>query len=119
MSSGWRETKPDADALRSPSRRSRQECSAEQDRAAGGHARRLISRTSGTRAAVSVHLRIQGRRVYASLRWSEKRTTQWVYIGEVMGTTREECLAAAWAIVGGVGINTFITRKLEEKGRPK
>lgn len=73
----------------------------EQDKAAGGHHRRLVRRADGSDVAASVFLRVlpRGRRCYAYLRYaSGGRKTREVYLGEVHEASRAANLAAGWSL---------------------
>lgn len=71
----------------------------EQDRAAGGHPARLITREDGTTVVGSVALRCFNRRVYAYLRWScGQRRTREMYLGDVSDSPdRVAALREAWS----------------------
>jgi len=72
---------------------------AEQDRAAGGHANRIVSATGGPAvASVALRRKRDGRRIYAYLRWSDRGSTVERYIGEVDRSTRADNLTQAWRL---------------------
>lgn len=98
MATRWREAPPDESAWRPPKGMTAAERAAEQDRAAGGRANRMITIAPDRRVLASVYLRLppRSRRVYAYMRWSEGRKTREKYICQVGEPTREENLAEAW-----------------------
>lgn len=95
---GWRETIPEPEAYRPPPGLSNTERAREQDDAAGGRDRRLVTLTGNRVALASVALRLlpRTRRIYAYLRWSDGGKTNERYICEVTHSARRENLAAAW-----------------------
>ncbi|MEV4271061.1 very short patch repair endonuclease [Micromonospora aurantiaca (nom. illeg.)] len=78
----------------------------EQDKAAGGRTKRLLSTASGRTVLASICLRLpaKSRRVYAYLRWPEGRKTRERYVCQVSCDTREENLAQAWRQALSVGL---------------
>ena len=80
--------------------------SREQDRAAGGRRRRLVSLGDGRSARASVTLRVypNTRRVRAALRWSEDGKSPERYLGEVDHDTRAANLAEAWKRAQAAGL---------------
>lgn len=93
--SSWKET-PTPD--RAWKRRSRTSPSREQDRAAGGHHRRLVNLGDGRTALASVALKVypNTRRIRAVLRWSQDGRSPERYLGEVKQDTRAANLAEGW-----------------------
>jgi DNA mismatch endonuclease (patch repair protein) len=72
---------------------------AEQDRAAGNRAIRMVPATDGQAvASVALRRKRDGRRIYAYLRWSDHGRTIEKYIGEVDRPTRAGNLAQAWKL---------------------
>lgn len=95
----WRDGTPPDEAWKPPPGRAVSEARAEQDRAAGGHERRLIRLSDkATEALASVELKRppNSRRIYAYLRWSQEGRTINRYLGEVTATTRSQALAQGW-----------------------
>jgi DNA mismatch endonuclease (patch repair protein) len=81
------------------------EARAEQDRAAGGAHRRIVRLAGGGQSRASIDLKhLGGRRIYAYLRYTEDGRSVARYVGEAPGETREERLAAAWAIARRDGL---------------
>jgi DNA mismatch endonuclease (patch repair protein) len=74
--------------------------SAEQDRAAGGSARRQIQLARGESATGSIEVKQfpQGQARYAYLRFSVKGKTVNRYVGRVTGGTRAEQLQEGWEL---------------------
>jgi DNA mismatch endonuclease Vsr len=70
----------------------------EQDRAAGGRARRNVALGDGRLARASISLRLyrRTRRIRAYLRWSKDGKTQERYVCEVGHASRRENLVEAW-----------------------
>ncbi|MEU9563075.1 very short patch repair endonuclease [Streptomyces sp. NPDC048161] len=70
----------------------------EQDRAAGGRARRNVALGDGrfARASISLRLYRRTRRIRAYLRWSKDGKTHERYVCEVEHASRGENLAEAW-----------------------
>jgi DNA mismatch endonuclease, patch repair protein len=77
----------------------------EQDHAAGGRQRRFVALGNGQRARASIRLtvRVNNRRVRATLRWSDRGKTKEQYLGEVDHATRAENLAEAWRMACNAG----------------
>src|SRR4051812_24667617 len=100
MATAWRNDRPDDASWRPRAGLNQAQRSYEQDDAAGGHDRRVISLPDGQTAVSSVCLRLppRARRVYAYIRWSNNGKTSERYVGEVYGVTREENLIEAWRI---------------------
>ncbi|MCK0116969.1 very short patch repair endonuclease [Isoptericola sp. S6320L] len=98
QNSTWRESRPADAAWRGTKGRSAKAGSVEQDRAAGGHERRLVDAGDGRVAHASVELKLlpKQRRIRAYLRWSRAGKTHTTYLGEVDRPTRAENLRAAW-----------------------
>lgn len=73
---------------------------AEQDEAAGGRARRLVSLPGGGSAMASIRLKClpHSRRVYAYLRYSLAGKTVTKYVGDATAPTRFEALRKAWKL---------------------
>jgi DNA mismatch endonuclease (patch repair protein) len=96
----WRDSGPDDAAWRCPPGLTRAARMTEQDRAAGGHANRMVSATEGLAvASVALRRKRDGRRIYAYLRWSDLGHTVERYIGEVDRPTRAANLGQAWRLV--------------------
>lgn len=91
----WKDRPPPERAWK---RRAGTSPSTEQDRAAGGRARRMVSLGAGRYARASVALRVypNTRRIRAVLRWSQDGKSPERYIGEVEHDTRAANLADAW-----------------------
>ena len=93
--------RPDPDLYRPPAGLTLAERAEEQDRAAGGHDARLVTRPDGALVAASVALRCyaKSRRVYAYLRWTNPGDgTAERYLGDVSDyPDRTSALNAAWA----------------------
>jgi hypothetical protein len=71
----------------------------DQDHAAGGRERRIITVAGAGGALGRIALQPRYRRIYAELRWQsakEGRETGSVYLGEVCERTRAANLAEAW-----------------------
>ncbi|WP_101836255.1 very short patch repair endonuclease [Frankia canadensis] len=99
MESGsWKQDSPPARAWKGRSGLDRAARTAEQDRAAGGHDRRLVDLGDGRTARASVELKVfsKTRRIRAYLRWSDRGRTRVRYLGEVSENTRTRNLASAW-----------------------
>lgn len=97
--SGWRVAGPDDAAWRCPRGLTMAARAAEQDRAAGGRARRMVPATEGPAvASVALRRKRDGRRIYAYLRWSDHGRTVERYVGEVDRSTRAGNLAQAWKL---------------------
>jgi DNA mismatch endonuclease, patch repair protein len=96
MGRQWREGSLDDSAWRPPSGLSRSARAAEQDAAAGGRERRVVSGTSRPVLASIYFRRTAGRRVYAYLRWAENGRTTEQFVCEVDRGTRAENLSFAW-----------------------
>lgn len=94
----WREKPPPARAWRGRPGLDRAARTAEQDRAAGGHDRRLVDLGGGRTARASVELKVfrNTRRIRAYLRWSAGGKSPETYLGEVCETTRARNLAVGW-----------------------
>src|SRR5581483_5047315 len=77
MATTWRNDRPGEESWRPSADLTQGQRSHEQDAAAGGHDRRVISLPDGQTAVGSVCLRLppKARRVYAYLRWSKNGTT--------------------------------------------
>jgi hypothetical protein len=73
----------------------------EQDAAAGGHERRLVSCRDGSvaTASIALHMPAGSRRVWAYLRYKSGGRTYRTYVGEATADTREEALRHAWRLV--------------------
>lgn len=101
----WRRQEPDDAAWRCPPGLGRDARAAEQDRAAGGHDNR-ITRLASQPAVASIALRrkLDGRRIYAYLRWSDHGKTVERYVGEVDRETRAENLADAWRLAESLSL---------------
>lgn len=110
MTSRWREARPADAAWRAPSGLSVTARRHEQDLAAGGRDRRLLTLPDGDSAVGSICLRLpaKGRRVYAYLRWSVDGKTHERYVGEVTEQTRAANLSAAWRIAHQRSLTTTI-----------
>jgi DNA mismatch endonuclease Vsr len=93
--SRWKDTAPPERAWK---RRVGVSPSLEQDRAAGGRSRRMISLGDGRLALASVTLRVypNTRRIRAVLRWSQDGKSPERYLGEVDYTSRASNLTEAW-----------------------
>lgn len=102
----WKDRPPPARAWRGRPGLSRAARTAEQDRAAGGHDRRLVDLGDGRAARASVELKVlpNTRRIRAYLRWSDYGKTSEKYLGEVSETTRARNLAAAWRVAFDQGL---------------
>lgn len=102
----WQATRPEDEAWRAPTGRSRGECVQEQDDAAGGRVNRLLT-VGGRTVTASIALRVQphSRRIYAYLRWSDEGRTHERYVGDVDAPDRRTNLQRAWrqaaSLVGG------------------
>lgn len=103
---GWRDDSPPARAWRGRRGRSRKARTAEQDRAAGGHHRRIVDLGDERRACASIELKLlpNTRRIRAYLRWSDKGRSPAVYVGEVDRDTRAANLAQAWDMAAARGL---------------
>ncbi|MYQ68064.1 DNA mismatch endonuclease Vsr [Streptomyces sp. SID4950] len=86
--------------------RARKALAAEQDKAAGGHHRRLVDLGNGRVAHASVSLRIlpNTRRIRAVLRWGDGRKSPERYLGEVEHDTRAANLAEGWRLAWDKGL---------------
>lgn len=98
--SSWNEVTPPDEAWRPSDRVARAISAAEQDRAAGGRKARQLWLRDGETATASISLRRykKTRRIRAYLRWYHNGRTHERYVGEVNLPTRDENLAAAWAM---------------------
>ncbi|MFD6876719.1 MULTISPECIES: very short patch repair endonuclease [unclassified Streptomyces] len=78
----------------------------EQDRAAGGRARRAIALGDGSHSRASIALKLyrRTRRIRAYLRWSQDGVTRERYVCEVDGATRGANLAEAWRQAHEMGL---------------
>lgn len=94
----WKDKPPPVRAWKGRPGLDRAARTAEQDRAAGGHERRLVDLGGGRSARASVELKVlpNTRRIRAYLRWSDHGRTSERYLGEVSETTRARNLTAAW-----------------------
>lgn len=94
----WKPSRPDPAAWRPIPGSTSSARAAEQDNAAGGRDARRVQLPGGRHAVASVALRAprSSRRIYAYLRWYERRRTRERYLGEVNEPTRAANLAAAW-----------------------
>lgn len=95
---GWKDHMPPERAYKARAGMTRDNRSAEQDRAAGGRHRRAVPLGDGRYARGSIALRLyrRTRRIRAYLRWSVDGATQERYVGEVNAETRAANLALAW-----------------------
>lgn len=97
MGNQWRTESLDDSAWRPQPGQARAARAAEQDEAAGGRERRLVSET-GRPVLASIYLRrAAGRRVYAYLRWADRGKTSEKFVCEVDQPTRAANLALAWS----------------------
>jgi len=96
----WNDRMPPDRAWRSRRDATSTSRAAEQDRAAGGRAKRTVLTGEGSYARASVALRLyrRTRRVRAYLRWSESGSTNERYLGEVDSSTRAQNLRQAWKL---------------------
>jgi DNA mismatch endonuclease (patch repair protein) len=97
--SRYRAQRADPRTYRPPAGLTSAQRAAEQDKAAGGHDARLVSRADGTVVVGSVALRCyaKSRRVYAYLRWSGGHGTTERYLGDVSDSPdRITALRAGW-----------------------
>ena len=80
--------------------------SREQDRAAGGRNRRLVSLGDGRTARASITLRVypNTRRIRAVLRWSQDGKSPEKYLGEVGRDTRAANLTEGWKRARAAGL---------------
>jgi DNA mismatch endonuclease (patch repair protein) len=105
---GWAGKQPGARAWKGRKGRSRQAIAAEQDHAAGGRDRRLVSLGDGRVARASVELKVlpRTRRIRAYLRWSDNGRSPTRYLGEVEHATRSANLAEGWRLAWAKGLLT-------------
>ena len=97
----YRTERADPTTYRPPPGLSIADRTAEQDRAAGGHDARLVTRADGTAVLGSVALRCfaKRRRVYAYLRWTAGHGTTERYLGDVSDSPdRITALRAGWEL---------------------
>lgn len=96
----WAAEAPEATSWKPPVGRTATQATREQDHAAGGRDRRRVALPAGGVATASIELKLtrKGRRVYAYLRYSFGGRTVNRYVGEAIGSTREERLICAWRI---------------------
>src|SRR5262245_57695801 len=80
------------------------ERSLEQDRAAGGRARRRVSLNDRRDGLASVALLQHHHAVFAYLRFTEDSKTVTRYIGPVKGRTRDAALREAWRAARSSGL---------------
>jgi DNA mismatch endonuclease (patch repair protein) len=110
----WRAVEPDDSAWRCPPGLTPAERAAEQDEAAGGHEKRIITLDDQQiLASVALRRKRDGRRVYAYLRWSEHGRTTERYLGEVDGLTRIANLTQAWLLARQSGTASQLTSAAE------
>lgn len=101
----WRERGPDDAAWRCPPGLGRAARAAEQDHAAGGRDNRTTRLTDQAAvASIALRRKLDGRRIYAYLRWSDHGKTTERYIGEVDRESRAENLAEAWRLAQRLGL---------------
>lgn len=101
----WRQTALPEHAWQATHPRDRAGNRDEQDSAAGGAQRRLLTTSDGTRVRARIRLtRKGGRRVYAYLAWTEAGTRRERYVCQVEGTTRLANLTEAWKHVHATGL---------------
>jgi DNA mismatch endonuclease, patch repair protein len=76
----------------------RSQRAAEQDKAAGGRAARIVRLLDGRTATGSIRLKHlpKSRRIYAYLRYSVDGQTRTKYAGDATADTREKALKQAW-----------------------
>lgn len=86
----------------------RAEHTAEQDKAAGGRAARMVRLLNGRTATASIRLHRlpKSRRVYAYLRYSVDGHTRTKYAGDATAGTREKSLKRAWSQAHDGGLMT-------------
>jgi len=101
---GWRESRPQERAWKP--RKGGMPPSREQDKAAEGRAKRLVSLSDGRTALGSIVLRVfpKTRRIRAALRWSEGGKSPERYLGEVHYDTRATNLAEGWRLARAAGL---------------
>ena len=98
VSSRWKDKSPSDRAWKGRPGRSRTAAAVEQDRAAGGRHRRVVSLGDGRFARASVELKVlpNTRRIRAYLRWSDRQRSPAKYLGQVEHDSRAANLAEAW-----------------------
>lgn len=106
--SRWKDKSPPDRAWKGRSGRSRTAVAAEQDRAAGGRHRRVVSLDDGRFARASVELKVlpNTRRIRAYLRWSDQGRSPAKYLGQVEQDSRAANLAEAWTRAWAKGLLT-------------
>ncbi|WP_348529500.1 very short patch repair endonuclease [Nocardia brasiliensis] len=94
----WNDQSPADRAWKCPPNLGRAARSAEQDRAAGGRANRLVGLDDGHVSLASVELKVYAktRRIRAYVRWSDHGKYPTKYVGEVDRRTRRQNLAQGW-----------------------
>lgn len=99
----WKDEPPPARAWK---RRTGTSPAREQDKAAGGHDRRLVDVGDSRQAHASVALRVyrNSRRIRAFLRWYQDGKSPERYLGEVEHDTRADNLAEAWTRARAMGL---------------
>jgi DNA mismatch endonuclease (patch repair protein) len=120
----WRATALDDLAWRCPPGLSAAERAEEQDRAAGGREKRVITlRNRASVASVALRRKHDGRRVYAYLRWADGDRTTERYVGEVDRPTRAENLAQAWRLAAAArqspGADAAASLRAPDKGHAR
>lgn len=97
----WNGRQPPDQAWRCPPNLNKAGRTAEQDRAAGGRANRLVDIGGGRVTCASIELKVypQTRRIRAYVRWSDHGKYPTKYVGEVGAGTRRQNLKTAWRMV--------------------